>query len=762
MRVFILYALSILFLLQLSFGERLANFELEKSEILKPLLKDLDAAKIKPHTHAISKRGLGSVFFLGVTTTIRLGSLAVNVAGAVTKGCAFFPRMCDNIKSMEKLEEDIKKEKKEFREMFIDHNKDFVDFRTAYTNNGFINYYINETVKKISTIREMQEDINAKLEAYFPTSVELTDIANKSDFNTYLSTLSMQRLEYSLKDIQTMLQKQQEMQIIGIVAQLLIESAINSFSRSFQKAYQQVTEDLFSGSQIQATLGEFEQTSESAVKLKLKAVPKALKQMAKNARDSFLKRKTALAKKLKQARTMTAQKMKSFKKAFTKEAWKDIGGNMKENFKNSMKNMKLKAKIAQGKFKAKLDKVKQFKISKLNIGLSVVGVIADVVSIGLNVDAWKKKDEEIADAKTKMENHLVDLKENKNNLTNVIVQLGEEWKKVIATFKESSETFESVMKNLSKYNDFVDVVGVPRLALNESKSLLSVNYQGINRDNILRFQSSVLAFLNANNDNLTAISEALRARSILYDYVTENTNKSKGVLQMTDFLHSLYRLDASPEVRRYGSQLRKKDVVCTVAILRADKNFYDYYPLEPFVPRCEVNDTFYTAMDKEATKQRNMRIMDEVIENEFKKESVIGLSEMMSAIRNAYQFQSEQSLRTFATSITEKDVLCRIASKYTTITHYDFIQLSFFRLNCPDISDEDMRKIKEKASKNKMLQENMKSIMDTCTKWKFCPCIANIAATIGANEDDIKAAIKQMLPEKKTYCGTTGCECIDL
>ncbi|XP_061175665.1 uncharacterized protein LOC133184594 [Saccostrea echinata] len=670
--------------------------------------------------------------------------------------------MCDNIKAMEKLEEEINNEKEELKKMFIKHNKNFVDFRSAYTNNGFINYYVNETIKKISSIRERQEDINAKLEAFFPTSVELTDIAIKGNFTKYLSTLSMQRLEYSLNDIQTMLQKQQQMQIIGIVAQLLVESAINSFARSFQKAYQQVTEDLFSGSQVQAVLGEFEQTSKSATRQKLVAVPKALKQMAKNARDAVLKGKTAFAEKLKNAKTMSAQKLKSLKKAFTKEAWKDIGGNMKEKFKNSFKNMKLKAKIAKGKFRAKLDKVKQFKMSKLNIGLSVVGVISDAVSIGLNIDAWKKKDKEVADAKKNFEDHLADLKENRNNLQDVINNLKGEWEKVIKTFKDSSETFESVMKNLSRYNDFVDVVGLPRLAINETKSLLSVNYQGVNRGNILRFQSSVLEFLNGNNNNLTAISEALRARSILYDYVTENTNRSKGVLQMTEFLHSLYRLDASSEVRSYGAKLSKKDVVCTVAILRADRKFYDYYPLAPFIPRCEVNDTFYSMMDKAAIKQQNMRIMNDVIDTEFERESVIGLSEMMSAIRNAYQFQSEQSLRSFSSSITEKDVLCRISSKYSTINEYDFIPLSFFRLNCPDIPDEDLKKIKEKASELKMLHENMRSIMETCITWKFCPCVSNIATTIGANEEDIKAVIKQMLPEKKTYCGSTGCECIDL
>lgn len=634
-----------------------------------------------------------------------------------------------------------------------------LDFRTAISNNGLINFYMNDTMKNIESLSDWQSRISAKLETFFPESMELLSFANKSNFDNYLVALSIGRLEYTLNDIRRMLSDQQKSQLIGMAAQLLVEAAIDRLVTSLKKAYDQIYyDDIFYGSQLREMLGGYEKKTKMTFKEKLTVVPKVFKQMAKNVKNTLASVKNRITGTFKNA----FDRAKAIKKAMATEGWKSLKGKLKGTINKAFNKFKAKVISLRKSFKPKIKPLESFTMSKIPIQ-SVLGLVADAVAIGLTMHAWKEKDEEVEKARHRYDTYLRRLRMEKSVLNSEIVKIKREWKIVISDFKRASKSFDSIMGNLTKYSDFIDVIGLSKLAINNTKHFLSVDFQNARRENIIHYQQSVIHFLRGNDQNLTSINEALRARNILYDSVIRDSRKNKGVLQMTEFLHNLYRFDASDDVRRFGQKLRKKDVVCTVAILRQDKKEYDYYPLLPFRPKCDVNETLYAKMDKRATKQQNMKIMNDVIDSEFESKSVIGLPEMLATIRKTYRLLGQELLIKFAKTITEKDILCRIARKYTTLAEYDFIPLSHFRTaECHAISQEDLKNIKEKASKGKKVHENMRSFMNMCKKYQMCYCISTISTFIGANQNDIKAAIKRMDPERKRYCGNSGCKCIDL
>lgn len=73
------------------------------------------------------------------------------------------------------------------------------------------------------------------------------------------------------------------------------------------------------------------------------------------------------------------------------------------------------------------------------------------------------------------------------------------------------------------------------------------------------------------------------------------------------------------ESRQFGANLAMEDVVCALAIIRKDLEFeYDGFQLQPFRPRCEVNDTAFANMKKAAYQQRRIIIIDDVIQRELR------------------------------------------------------------------------------------------------------------------------------------------------
>lgn len=688
-----------------------------------------------------SKRGIGSLILMVTSLGVDAGSLAANLAGAITKGCAFFPSICTNLKLIASYKKYAEREKSEMEELFVQNSKEYVQLREALTNNGIIIYRTNSTINSLQSIGNIEDEIQAVLQSKLPF---LSQAASHREANNSIDFIlqELDSAEYDLAQIQEMLRKHQTDTLVGIVLFRLINVVVDRSISSLDRALGQVK------SRHTPVGNEPKIGLKAKIRNKLIILPKAMKQLGINLE-------------------------KSLRETFRKISKGTRSGAFRRRFLTHIRNTgirgaaqftkrKLVATILS-KYKRISSKVKnlpRFRLGKLAIFNKVTGIAFNIVEIAFSTIQWKEKADIVEKSMLQHRKYLYDLRNERIQFEDQKKKVSKEWQNALEDFKEISKSFKSLISFLMEYNDFLDVDGVMKPPVKRAEPILSVDFQRVTKESIIGMQTRITGFLYEINNNLTKIENELTARKISYTKIRKDSEKGKKIQDITDDLKEFYTYVPYDEGRQFGANLKMEDVVCALAIIRKDKVEYDGFQLQPYRPRCEVNDTAFANIEKGAYQQRIIIIMDDVIQRELSDANIV-LVQLKNRISNKL---SDEDSKNISSAVTDTDILCRISKLYPNKAEFDFIPLQSFRPSCADVDEKMMTTLKSKAVKMRNIAKSLKHLSKICKEYKFCPCIPTIRQTLqpGTTDEDIKTTIKRLNPGETEYCGTTGCKCVQL
>ena len=678
-------------------------------------------------------------------------------------GCATFPSICHDKNKIEKLDNEIKDMRKLYDQKYLENKKAYLDLRTAHTNNAYIIYYINETIHGVQSLDEYQAKIAKALE------IELHELYQRFQANPnsteYLASV-IGELEYSLSDIRNMIESTRKGQIIGLVIQYAVEFSIKRFVNAFSRAYIQVTAE---PEEILGTWGVIFRADDTDVDIILNPnhprFPEVMKKygIPPSARLTFKQKFKYVPTVFKQMWTNMKDRSKDLGTSLGKwkriHSWKGFKGKLKDSLTGPMKKVlkvkKFFSRISSGKYF-----VKDYKLSWSKGGMMVLGAIGDIVQIAVQTNEWKTVADQMTKARGQYEEYRNNLRKELQNITAQTKELADEWPEIIDTFKNLGLSFESLIDNVTEYEEFSKVLGFPKLPVNISSSLFSVDFNAVTKRNLQSAQGAVIEFMQEVNNDITGVTDQMLARIVLYDIVLNMTADERSVQDMLDALHNIYKFSSSQTIKDVGKNLSKKDIVCTVTQLRKTRNEYDFYQLEPFRPRCDVNTTEFRNYETQAGLQRREQILISTVSH-YEGNS---LSTLLDLVHAAYRSSTDDELQSYGSIITDQRVTCTVSKVFPSKQKFDFISLSPFRPDCSSVTAEDFQKMKATAGTIRATSAAVEVVMTMCTQYKMCPCPDLIAQNNDISEAEVIELIKQALrPKLPQYCGTTGlCDCVVL
>ncbi|XP_063446464.1 uncharacterized protein LOC134726030 [Mytilus trossulus] len=699
------------------------------------------------------KRGWGSVIFSGVSMLVKATSLGLTLGSALSEGCMYYPSICRNKDEIARLDGEIKTMTSKYEEEYMHSKERYYNLKTATTNNGYIDYYINQTLQAVEKLQGIEEDLTLLLEIKLPKLSQMAAATTNETYEQYLGH-AVGTLEYRLTDLKQMLLEYKKSALLGIVVQFVIEATVNKFISAIQTAYKQVlsSEDILAstsdelwsrmdGSRVRNTNTKF------GVVKKLKMAPKVLKQMGKNFGESL--------------RSFG----KNIKKWTAIKTWKGFKGKLKSTFKSPLQKLK-NAKDFFSPSKNKLF-VKNYRLSWSQKAMMGIGIIADGISTALQVKQWH----DVAD---KMDKAREDYQHYHNNLTNELETIANEtvkmegiWTDVVHTFQHLSLPFKQLVENSTNFSNFSDVIGLPRLPVDTSDPLFTIDFNSITKQSIRSQQINVIEFLKKVSNNMTEIHDKMLARTVLYNNTLSKSEIEETVGDMQSDIKSILKFSPSRTMRTFGDSLTLADTVCTVSILRYDLIEYDYFPIDSFRPRCDVNATTFDRLNRQAYTKRKSKLMRDVIVRYLNSSQSESLSMLVDAVHNAYSGVADKHIATFGKSIAEQDVICVLVDTFANLSIYDFINLSSLRPDCSTVSTGQFHKVLEDAKKLRDVTLAVKAALDGCIQYKFCPCLSTVASTNQVAEKDIVYAVHHIDPswqpnKSAQFCGPTGCGCSHL
>lgn len=667
------------------------------------------------------------------------------------EGCSFFPSICTNLKLIKSYKKEAEREKSELEKLFVQYSKEYVQLRRALTNNDIITYHTNFTIDSLTTIGNIADEIQVELQSKL---LFLSKAASLWEANKTIDVIlqSIDSVEYDLEQIQEMLRKHKENALIGIVVSTVIQAAFDRFSVILGKAYSQVLSRQTGGeSNIRQKMPWIKKELK-----KIKLLPHVMKQMGINMVKSI--QKTLM------------KPIGPLKRFFTDIKTKYGTGGIKGALQFSKRKL---VATTMGKFRKIANKIKvsvktlpyRFKSYKMNAiskVSSIAGIAFNVFQIISARTAWENKANIVEKGMQQYRKYLGDLRKEKIKFEEQEKNLSKEWQNALEDFKGISKSLKSLISLLMESNDFLDIVGLMKPPVKKVDPILCVDFQNVTKESVIEMQTNIIGFLNENNNNLTKIENDLTARKISYTRIRKYSEEGKKLKDITDDLKEFYTYTSYDEGRQFGANLKMEDVVCALAIIRKDKVEYDGFQLQPFRPRCEVNDTVFANMKEAAYQERRIIIIDDVIQREITDANIV-LSQLKNRISK--ELSNGDSKNTNSV-VTDTDIVCRISILYPNKTEFDFIPLQSFRPSCADVDENMMTTLKSKAVKMRNITESLERdyAILVCKKFKFCQCIPTIRQTLppGTTDEDIKTTIKRLIPGETEYCGTNGCKCVQL
>ncbi|XP_063429841.1 uncharacterized protein LOC134712329 [Mytilus trossulus] len=691
------------------------------------------------------RRGWGALLFTGTSMLLRTTSLGLVLGAAISDGCIYYKSICTNRDEIKRLDNIIKGMVSQYEQEYILAKKNYFDLKTATTNNAYISYYINHTIQIVESLQDIEESLVAQLEFKLPASSSINNLT----FDLYLNSV-MGQLEYTLADLSQMLATHKQNALIGLAVHYLVEAAVSKFTKSFQNAYNMVSnEDILATTQASLwdRMGnnEIDVATKRGTIQKLKLVPKAFKQMAKNFGQNV--------------RDFGA----SIKKWKRINNWKGFKGKLAHTFRKPIAKMNgIKQFITNPAVRSKF--VKNYKLSWSQGIMTGIGMLGDGIMQYVTVKEWSNVAIEMEKARANYQMYHDNLKSNLTQLRNEKEETAIIWNDTIDIFKNITLPFKVLMINASQNSNFSDVVGLAKLPVDANGPLFNIDFNKLVQTSLASNQLAVLDFLKDVDNNMTVIEDEMRARLVLYNNTLSKSENSEPVSDIFADVKNILQFSSSQTMKNFGNRLTSKDLVCTVSILRADISEYDYFPLDSFRPRCEVNNTAFQDLSSDALLKRKSTLMRQIViksVNGITEESLTGL---LDAVHNAYLGVSDSDVAAFGSSVTDRDVICMISEEYPSKQTYDFINLEPFRPDCSLVTSSDYSKLITDAIKLKELASGIQNSLKTCKDYSFCPCLTQVASTNQVTVAKVEQILNQLDPnwepnQAASYCGPTGCEC---
>jgi hypothetical protein len=477
---------------------------------------------------------------------------------------------------------------------------------------------------------------------------------------------------------------------------------------------------------------------------KLKLVPKALKQMAKNAGQSFVKF------------------VKSVKKWGRIKNWKGFKGKLMHTLRKPIQNLKNIKSFFHSATRAKL--VKNYKISGMQKFSTALGIALDIVSQVLTVRQWAAVSSKMETARKEYEIYHGNLVAELSNITAEKHKMEGYWLEIIDIFKNLSLPYKSLIEKASAYHNFSDVIGLARLPVDTSSPLFSIDFNQLTKQNIRSKQFAVINFMKDVNNNMTILEDKMRSRQVLYNNTLSKSKADEPVVDMLSDITSILNFSPSMTMKSFGQKLKMRDMVCTISVLRPDIEEYDFFPLESFRPRCEINSTMFETLKSEAASKRKTKLMRTVIKRDVNSGHEESLSKLIDAVHNSYSGLRDKDLAQYGRSITDRDILCTISEMFPSRQKYDYIDVNLFRPHCSVVTTRKFQQMLNQAKNLRSLSQEVQTYLNTCSRDHFCPCLASVAKSHHATDGDVLEIIKHLNAAWKPstaalFCGPTGCGC---
>ena len=657
----------------------------------------------------------------------------------------YYPSICTNRDEIERLDKLIQQMKRQYEQEYINSKKTYYDLKSATINNGYIEYYINQTMQIIETLQDIEERLSAELELNLPRLSQMYEASKNATFQEYLRIV-IGNLETRLSDLNKMIGQEKENILIGIVVQYVVEATINKFMQSFEYAFSTVSNEDILGTTISDLWEKMDGSgaAKTSKTHKLKLVPKALKQMAKNAGQSFVKF------------------VKSVKKWGRIKNWKGFKGKLMHTLRKPIQNLKNIKSFFHSATRAKL--VKNYKISGMQKFSTALGIALDIVSQVLTVRQWAAVSSKMETARKEYEIYHGNLVAELSNITAEKHKMEGYWLEIIDIFKNLSLPYKSLIEKASAYHNFSDVIGLARLPVDTSSPLFSIDFNQLTKQNIRSKQFAVINFMKDVNNNMTILEDKMRSRQVLYNNTLSKSKADEPVVDMLSDITSILNFSPSMTMKSFGQKLKMRDMVCTISVLRPDIEEYDFFPLESFRPRCEINSTMFETLKSEAASKRKTKLMRTVIKRDVNSSHEESLSKLIDAVHNSYSGLRDKDLAQYGRSITDRDILCTISEMFPSRQKYDYIDVNVFRPHCSVVTTRKFQQILNQAKKLRSLSQQVQTYLNTCNLAKFCPCLASVAKSHDATEGDVLEIIKHLNAAWKPspaplFCESTGCGC---
>lgn len=694
------------------------------------------------------KRSKGSVLFTVALFFGKATSLGLSLGAALSEGCLYHPSICTNRDEIERLDKLIQQKTQLYEQEYINTKKTYYDLRSATINNGYIEYYINQTMQIVETLQDIEESLSAELELNLPRLSRMHETSKNGTFQEYLK-LVIGNLETRLSDLNNMLEQHKQDALVGIVVQYVIEASINKFMKSFQRAYSKVAnEDIIASTQndLWARMEGAEVTlkAKTGILHKLKLVPKAFKQMAKNAGQTF------------------RNFGKSVKKWGRIKNWKGFKGKLMHILQKPIQKLKSIKSFFNPQTRAKF--VKNYRLSWSKKIMKSFGIVFDVISQIINFKEWERVSSKMEEARKQYEIYHRNLVAELSSITAEKTKMEGYWLEIIDIFKHVSLPYKALVVNASAYHNFSDVIGLARLPVDTSGPLFSIDFNQLTKQNIRSKQLAVINFMKDVNNNMTVIEDKMRSRQVLYNNTLSKSKADEPVVDMLSDITSILNFSPSMTMKSFGQELKMRDMVCTISVLRPDIEEYDFFPLESFRPRCEINSTMFEILKSEAASKRKTKLMRTVIKRDVNGGHEESLSKLIDAVHNSYSGLRDKDLAQYGRSITDRDILCTISEMFPSRQKYDYIDVNVFRPNCSVLKTRKFQQMLNQAKNLRSLSQEVQTSLDTCSKYHYCPCLASVAKSHHATEEDVLEIIKHLNAAWKPspapqFCGPTGCGC---
>ena len=580
-------------------------------------------------------------------------------------GCADYPSICRDKAAITKLDDEIKTLRQIYDDEYLVNKETYLDLRTAHECNTYIMYYINETIHGAIAF---QDYFDRQSQVFDTVTIKLFKLFKDNQSSTdYLSSIQGE-FGYRLSEIRNIIESTKQSHIVGLVVQYLVEVSLSRFVKGYSMASKIVHKNEFYKSSL-AKIWNDPFTRERIKKLsnlkKVKLVPKVLKNMFWYGNK---------------------YRFKNFKWALNRLKF----FTLKNKFKFLLKGPIKKYNKVKEFFTSKINRkymIRNFKLGWCGGIMTVLGGIADGIQIYVQKKEWEKVAKQMTEARQEYEKYRKNLKEELNKLTTETVKITKRWPEIIETFIDLSMSFRKLIEDAEKYKELVDVLGLPQFPLKVNSTLFSLDFDAVTEANVASAQAKVIEFIRGVDQNMTRAANEVKARTMLYEKVQEDMANGEPVQLMLKTLKNIYSYQPAT-IKNYGKNLSEKDIVCTMSLLGRPKLVYDFYQLEPFRPRCDVNSSAFASFDKQASLHRKV--------SNYEGNS---LSTLLDLVHNAYnQSTFAADLQSYGSTITDQQVICSVSKVFPSKLKFDFISLDPFRPHCSSVTTEEFKKMKKQAS----------------------------------------------------------------